>query len=267
MTAADDPRDGNIPGPPYLTTEELRRDVSALREILQARLDGMDRATVVLSDTVNRTPTAIQIAVGNLRELAEEKLDSASRVSAERFESLVNRFAERDERFEATNATIDQKLIALSETFTEKFRSIGTQFIERDVRTEQAATASASALAAALQAAKEAVFEQAQAAAKAAEKTELSFSKQIDQIQLQIQTVAEGLGDKIDDLKGRIDRGEGQSAGVSDSAVSSHASATYAQTNDLARAATTSRNVSVAIASLGLLVSVIVVVVLIVHGG
>lgn len=166
--AADDPHSGNVPGPPYLTTEELRRDVSALREILQARLDGMDRAAIVLSETVNRTPTAIQLAVSHLQELHEEK-----------------------------------------------FNSIALQFAERDVRTNQAATASAQALAAALQAAKEAVFEQAQAAAKAAEKTELSFSKQIDQIQLQITTVAEGLGDKIDDLKGRIDRGEGSTSGAS----------------------------------------------------
>jgi hypothetical protein len=165
--AADDPRDGHVPGAPYLTTEELRRDVSALREILQARLDGMDRATVVLSDSVNRTPTAIQTAISHLRELHDER-----------------------------------------------FSSIALQFAERDVRTEQAATASASALAAALQAAKEAVFEQAQAAAKAAEKTELSFSKQIDQTQLQITTVAEGLGDKIDDLKGRLDRGEGSEKGA-----------------------------------------------------
>ena len=170
MMAADDPREGNIPGPPYLTTEELRRDVSALREIIQARLDGMDRAAIVLSDTVTRTPTAIQSAVGHLKELHEEK-----------------------------------------------FSSIGLQFAERDVRTTQAATASAQALAAALQAAKEAVFEQAQAAAKAAEKTELSFSKQIDQTQVQINTVAEGLGDKIDDLKGRIDRGEGSTTGAAES--------------------------------------------------
>jgi hypothetical protein len=165
--AADDPRDGHANGAGRLTTEELRRDVSALREILQARLDGMDRATVVLSDSVNRTPTAIQTAISHLKELHDER-----------------------------------------------FASIALQFIERDVRTEQAATASASALAAALQAAKEAVFEQAQAAAKAAEKTELSFSKQIDQTQLQITTVAEGLGDKIDDLKGRLDRGEGSEKGA-----------------------------------------------------
>lgn len=166
VTAADDPRAGHVPGPAYLTTEELRRDVSALREILQARLDGMDRATVVLSETVNRTPTAIQTAISHLKELHDER-----------------------------------------------FHSVELQFSERDVRTEQASTAAGAALSAALQAAKEAVFENSQAAAKAAEKVEQSFTKQIDQIGLRIDTVAQGFDARLTELKERIDRGEGSTTG------------------------------------------------------
>jgi hypothetical protein len=184
VTAADDPHGQSdwrpIPDPTTLTTEQLRRELSALREVLTARLDGMDRATELLSETVNRTPTVIQIEISHVRELIQEKLGS------------------------------------LGGQAEEKFKSIELQFAERDVRTNQVATASAQALAAALQAAKEAVFEQAQAAAKAAEKTELSFTKQIDQIQLQITTVAEGFGDRIAELKERIDRGEGSTAGSSE---------------------------------------------------
>lgn len=164
--AADDPRDG-VPGAKYLTTEELRRDVSALREILQARLDGMDRATVVLSETVNRTPTAIQTAISHLKELHDER-----------------------------------------------FSSVAKQFEERDVRTGQAADAAGSALSAALQAAKEAVFEQSQAAAAAAAKAELSFTKQVDQIGLRLDTMQKGLEDRIGELKERMDRGEGGASGV-----------------------------------------------------
>jgi metal-sulfur cluster biosynthetic enzyme len=144
----------------------------------------MDKANEVLSETVNRTPTAIQTAVANLREVYDERFSSVQR-----------------------------QIVDLGIIRDQKFISIAQQFVERDVRTEQAATASASALAAALQAAKEAVFEQAQAAAKAAEKTELSFTKQIDQIQLQIKTIGDGFSDRIAELKERIDRGEGQSSG------------------------------------------------------
>jgi hypothetical protein len=106
--AGDDPRNGSIPGPAYLTTEELRRDVSALREILQARLDGMDRATVVLSETVNRTPTAIQLAVSHLQELHDEK-----------FTGISLQFAERDVRTDkaatASKEALDAALLAAKE--------------------------------------------------------------------------------------------------------------------------------------------------------
>jgi hypothetical protein len=111
--AADDPRDGHIPGPPYLTTEELRRDVSALREILQARLDGMDRATVVLSETVNRTPTAIQVAIANLQALHDEK-----------FKAIAQQFVERDTRTDqaakASKEALDAALLAAKELVSQQ---------------------------------------------------------------------------------------------------------------------------------------------------
>jgi DNA anti-recombination protein RmuC len=165
--AADDPHNDKVPGPAYLTTEELRRDVSALREILQARLDGMDRATIVLSETVNRTPTAIQLAVGHLQELHDEK-----------------------------------------------FQGIALQFSERDTRTEQAAKASKEALDAALLAAKELVSQQNEANAAAADKAEQSTIKQIDQIGIRIDTMQKALDDRLTELKERIDRGEGTTAGT-----------------------------------------------------
>ena len=164
--------------PTKFTTAQLDRAIDNIDRVYSTRLDGMDEAVKVLSETVNRTPTVIQVEISHVRELTKAQLDS------------------------------------LQSTTTEKFASVTQQFLERDIRTEQAATANASALAAALQAAKEAVAEQANAAAKAADKTELSFTKLIEQTQLQITTVAEGLGDKIDDLKGRLDRGEGNSSGV-----------------------------------------------------
>jgi hypothetical protein len=170
-----------VPDPTTLTTSQLRRELASLRELLESRLDAMDRATKLLDETVNRTPTIIQTEIAHLRELMAEKLSSTGGKAEERFSS------------------------------------IDLQFTERDIRTSQAAAASAQALAAALQAAKEAVFEQAQAAAKAAEKTEMSTTKQIDLIQNQIRTLGDTFGDKIDDLKGRIDRGEGSTSGAFES--------------------------------------------------
>jgi hypothetical protein len=58
-------------------------------DILKERLNGIDRATVVLNETVNRTPTVVQVAIGNVRELMEEK-----------FDSIALQFKERDTRSE-----------------------------------------------------------------------------------------------------------------------------------------------------------------------
>ena len=181
MTADDPHNPGELlprPDPTRLTTDQLRRELSALREILTARLDAMDRATQLLDETVNRTPTVIQTAISHLKELHEERFRSTEQVSVTRLNGIEQQFA------------------------------------ERDVRTEQASIATDSALKAALQAAKEAVFENSQAAAKAAEKVELSFTKQIDQIGLRIDTIVKGYDDRLTEIKERIDRGEGSTSGA-----------------------------------------------------
>jgi hypothetical protein len=150
--AGGDPREEHPPGS-SLTTEELRRDVSALREILQARLDGMDRATVVLSDSVNRTPTAIQTAIAHLKELHDERFRSVS--------------TESDERF----------------------KSVALQFKERDERSAQLAETQAEALAAALKAAKELNGAQGDANREANAKTEITFGQQIKAVEDKIEVI------------------------------------------------------------------------------
>lgn len=83
-----------IPDPTTLTTAQLRRELSSLRELVEARLDGMDRATRLLDETVNRTPTAIQIAIDHLKELHDEK-----------FASISLQFEARDDKVEAISRT------------------------------------------------------------------------------------------------------------------------------------------------------------------
>ena len=151
-----------IPDPTELTTDavnaataQYHRELAALREILETRLDAMDKAASFLDQTVNRTPTVIQTAIANVREV-----------------------------------------------YDERFKSVAQQFAERDVRTEQAAKGGKEALDAALLAAKELVAQQNEANRGEAAKTEQNFTKQID-----------AQAARIDELKERIDRGEGQTAG------------------------------------------------------
>jgi uncharacterized protein YicC (UPF0701 family) len=96
----------------------------------------------------------------------------------------------------------------------EKFSSIDRQFAERDIRSEQDKKASKEALDAALLAQKESVAQQNEANTKAGEKTETNTTKQIDQITILITTLEKSLTDRITELKERIDRGEGGTAGA-----------------------------------------------------
>ena len=73
------------PDPTVLTIEAIDRRERALHEyvdgqvgIIQERLRGIDTATNVLNETVNRVPTDMQKEVSHVREITEEKFDSVS---------------------------------------------------------------------------------------------------------------------------------------------------------------------------------------------
>jgi hypothetical protein len=164
------PRAGDwrpVPDPTVLTTAQLLREQTALRELIETRLDGMDTATTLLSETVNRTPTIIQTVIAHVRELMAGELSRMTQISEERL------------------------------------KGIELQFTERDVRTEQAAKAGKDALDAALKSQKELVAQQNEANRAEAAKTESNFAKLI-----------EAQSARTDELKERIDRGEGSTAGA-----------------------------------------------------
>ncbi len=173
MTQRDvnsDPRGSTpVPDPTVLTTQQLTIGLASLREILETRLDAMDTATELNKEQMDKIPQMIHESV-----VAVEKI--------------------RDQKF----LTVD-----------EKFRSIETQFKERDTRTEQSSKDSKVAVDAALQAAKEAVGEQNKSNALAIAKSETAFTKQLDQIMTLIAATSKTSDEKINDLKSRLDRGEG----------------------------------------------------------
>jgi len=138
-------------------------------------------------------------------------------------QQLLRELASVKEFFTARLDAMDKAIILLQDTANrsptinevhletkEKFRSIATQFAERDTRTEQTSRDSKVAVDAALQAAKEAVAEQNKSSALAIAKSEVSTTKQIDQLGLTIQTMTGGLNDKIDDVKERLTSIEGR---------------------------------------------------------
>ncbi len=88
--------DRPVPDPTVLTTEQLVRTVGAERDyvngkvdVLKQRLDAMDVATRLLSETVNRVPTVVQTEIEHINGLTTEK-----------FSSIDKQFKERDIRSE-----------------------------------------------------------------------------------------------------------------------------------------------------------------------
>jgi hypothetical protein len=148
-------------------------------------------------------------------------MDKAVVLAAEQVNKLP---ADDAARRDQMRAEIDRQMIALREFImsqienlravdSEKFEAISIRFTERDLRTEQAAQEGRTSLAAAFAAAKEAVSEQNKANVQAIAKSEVATQKQIDAMGLLMTTSNKSLEDKIADLKGRLDRGEGRNTG------------------------------------------------------
>lgn len=82
------------PDPTVATNEAVERAMKSERDfvlgqvaVLVQRMNDRDEATKVLHETVTRVPTDMQLAVGHLRDVMQEK-----------FVSVQTQFAERDER-------------------------------------------------------------------------------------------------------------------------------------------------------------------------
>jgi hypothetical protein len=96
MTKDSDGSSRPVPDPTVLTTDAVNQAVKIGRDytdgaiaVLVERLEGMDRATRLLNETVTRVPTAVQTEVAHLNGLMEEK-----------FSSVQTQFLERDTRQE-----------------------------------------------------------------------------------------------------------------------------------------------------------------------
>lgn len=162
-----------IPDPTLLTTAALTREIASLKEILFTRLEGMDRAIVLFNDSITRVPTDTDRQIARLKELIEEM-------------------------FKVTD---------------ERFSSIQKQFSERDVRTEQNARDSKVAVDAALAAQEKAVGKQTDSFAQSIAKSEANTTKQIDAQGQLLGSTSGALNDKIEAVKERLTRIEGEGKG------------------------------------------------------
>lgn len=177
-----------VPDPTTLTTAALNREIMALKELVETRLDGYDKAITLLQSRSDKSPSIDVVD-------AQNKLHTA---------------------------ILETRLLGMDAKYEEKFHNIETQFNERDVRTEERSKDSKEAIAAALQAAKEAVGEQNKSSALAIAKSEASTTKQIDSIGVQILQANQALSEKIEDARGRLLTVEGKAVGLSEQKRSSN---------------------------------------------
>lgn len=181
------------PDPTERTVEQLQRDLKASRELLEskidaglagivARLDGMDKGIVLLQQFADKQPTSseVHLAVNALRDHHDEK------------------FRSQEEQLRI------------------QFSGIAIQFAERDKRTEQLSLADKTAIAAALQAQKEAAGAQNESNTTANTKMEGNFAKLIEQGQSLLMEVRRNTEAQINDLKSRLDKGEGRSVATTE---------------------------------------------------
>lgn len=96
------------PDPSILTTQQLVREIQALKEVIFTRLQGMDEAILLRTERTDAIPGDIERRMSKLQELMEEKLDGVELQVDEKFRSIQQQFEERDTRVAQTS--VDSKL-------------------------------------------------------------------------------------------------------------------------------------------------------------
>lgn len=167
--------------PSSLTTQQLWREIASLKELLETRIEAVEKAIDVAHDDLVRFPTDIDKSVTTLKELHEK--------------------------------WFMEKFSGIETLLIEKYTGIEKQFNERDVRVEQTARDTKTAVDAALAAQEKAVGKQNESFALSITKSETAIAKQIDQQGLLIQQNAKSFDDKINDIKDRITTIEGIAVG------------------------------------------------------
>ena len=228
------PESTPVPDPTAMTTAALQREIASLKELVDTRLNDMDKAQELFDANLNRVPSDVDKQIQHLKAFHGARLDELSASIGLKTDVLVERFRGMDlavkileESRDKFTVQVNEKINSLKDVHDEKFLSIGTQFKERDVRTEQSSKDSKVAVDAALQAAKEAVGEQNKSSSSAIAKSEAATAKQIDQIMQLIQTGNKAVDDKIGDIKDRITRLEGLKEGRSTEITDRHATGSY----------------------------------------
>jgi hypothetical protein len=190
------------PDPSSITSEAIDRAVASAVNIVNARVDGMQRAVDVFQADLTRVPTAVDRAILALRELQEARFSGIDQNLKGIHNSIDPIDCDIRKEIGHLHALMMGEVHKLTEVTSERFTAVGAQFSERDTRTDQRAGDTKLAVDAAFAAAKEATA-----------KIEAGFTKQIDGMVTIIDTKTSNLAGGLGDLKERFTALEARTQG------------------------------------------------------
>jgi hypothetical protein len=225
------------PDPSSITSEAIDRRVTNAERVIGARIDGMEKAVGVFQGDLTRVPTQLDRAIDSLRSLLEARQEGASAVIEQRLDGM-DKAIELFQKFtDRTPEYVRDQVTHLRELHEAGFDSVKTQFALLKQATEQLDLANKTAIAAALQAQKESAGETQKSSQAAIAKSENSTSEAIKALTATFNTAIAGASARIDDVKSRLDRGEGKT-NVTDPMIESRLAAIMSRLDSV----TTSRD-------------------------
>jgi hypothetical protein len=202
-------------------TEPVARRRSSNRGGSQAGWVPSPDPTKLTTDAVNAATAQWRRDLDGMRDLIAQQIDAKCGALVARLDAMDEATALRLDAVREVRPQTERQINHLKELHGARFDAIAQQFAERDIRTDHSATTTKEALAAALQAAKELVTANQTASALAAERALQATEKRIEQIDLRIRTLQDGIDARLGEMKDRlgetnerIGRGEGGTAGA-----------------------------------------------------
>jgi hypothetical protein len=110
--------------PSSLTTAQLLREISSLKELLTARINAVEKGIEVAHADLVRVPTEVQKQISALKELTETKIQLNEQLTKEKFQNIDRLFAmveqSRIEQKKDTATAVDAALKAAKEAVSEQ---------------------------------------------------------------------------------------------------------------------------------------------------
>ena len=261
-----------VPDPTVLTTQLVDRAIGAFREVVETRLQAIDRATeLVAKDVVSATAETDLAAqrmqahttedILKLRELIEANLETISaRING--MDTATRLLADSVAKFPSD---VDRAVQSATELILSQLRGVEGVSQEKFTGIQGTFESNALALTAALAAQKEAAAEQNKSNTLAITKSESATKETIAANAAQNAAATTALQTTLTDIKDRVVRLEAKAVNIRESAGDVQAVSTFDQTNRIAGVMGTRMTINTVIAAVSAMVALVAVVFAVTH--